>query len=59
MYKALGERNHDFRINSEARQEENSNSQTGNYSNPKNYVLSVSNVRTRSATVNYALNCHK
>ena len=53
------ERNHDFRINSEARQEKNSNSQTGNYSNPTNYVLSVSNVRTRSATVNYALNYHK
>ena len=56
VYKALGERNHDFRINSEARQEKNSNSQTGNYSNPTNSILSVSNVRTRSATVNYAFN---
>ena len=45
VYKALGERNHDFRINSEARQEENSNSQTGNYSNPTNSILSVEYAR--------------
>ena len=35
------------------------NSQVINYGNPTNSTLSISNVRTRSATVNYALNYHK